>query len=73
MHFQHSYLNFFRENSGAVSDKQGERLYQDIQATEALYWNEEMMGTTVGCYIVMTPLMSAKENLMLNIFDCHVS
>ena len=37
MHFLHSHLNFFPENLGAVSDEQGERFHQDIQAMEARY------------------------------------
>ena len=47
MHFLHSHLNFFPENLGAVSDGQGERFHQDIQAMEERYkgvWNEGMMG-----------------------------
>ena len=43
MHILHSHLNFFPENFGAVSDKQGERFHQDIQAMEARYqgfWND---------------------------------
>ena len=46
-HFLHSHLDFFPANLGAVSDEQGERFYQDIQAMEACYqgfWNEGMMG-----------------------------
>ena len=37
----------FSANLGLVSDEQGERFYQDIQAMEACYqgfWNEGMMG-----------------------------
>ena len=47
MHFLHSHLDFFPENLGAVSDEQGERFHQDIQAMEERYkgvWNEGMMG-----------------------------
>ena len=47
MNFVHSHLDFFPENLGAVSDEQGERFHQDIQATEERYkgvWNEGMMG-----------------------------
>ena len=47
MLFLHSHLDFFPENLGAVSDEQGERFHQDIQAMEERYkgvWNEGMMG-----------------------------
>ena len=47
MHFLHSHLDFFPENLGSVSDEQGERFHQDIQAMEERYkgvWNEGMMG-----------------------------
>ena len=47
MHFLPSHLDFFPENLGEVSDEQGERFRQDIQAMEERYkgvWNEGMMG-----------------------------
>ena len=46
MHFLHSHLEFFPENLGAVSDEQGERFHQDIQAMERYkgVWNEGMMS-----------------------------
>ena len=47
VHFLHSHLDFFPTNLGPVSDEQGERFEQDIQAIEACYqgfWNEGMMG-----------------------------
>ena len=47
MHFLHSHLEFFPENLGAVSDEQGERFHQDIQAMEERYkggWNEGMIS-----------------------------
>ena len=37
MYFFHSHLDFFQTNLGAVSDQQGERFHQDIQAMEARY------------------------------------
>ncbi len=46
-HFLHSHLDFFTKNLGAVSDKQGERFHQDIQAMENRYqgfWNESMVA-----------------------------
>ena len=46
MHFLHSHLEFFPENLGAVSDEQGKRFHQDIQAMEERYkgvWNGGMM------------------------------
>ena len=47
MHFLHSQLKFFPENLGAVSDEQGEKFHQDIQAMEERYkgvWNKGMMS-----------------------------
>ena len=47
IHFLHSHLNFFQANLGAISDEQGERFHQDIQAMEARYqgfWNEGMQA-----------------------------
>ena len=47
MHFLHSHLAFFPENSVAVSDEQGERFHQDIQVMEKRYqgfWNESMLA-----------------------------
>ncbi len=47
IHFLHSHLDFFPKKLGAVSDEQGERFHQDIQAMENRYqsfWNESMMA-----------------------------
>ncbi len=47
IHFLHFHLAIFPKNLGAVSDEQGERFYQDIQAMENRYqgfWNESMMA-----------------------------
>ena len=47
IHFLHSHLDFFPANLGAVSDEQGVRFHQNIQAMEARYqgfWNEGMMA-----------------------------
>ena len=47
IHFLHSHFEFFSENLGAVGDKQGEKIRQDIQSMEKRYkgvWNEGMMG-----------------------------
>ena len=47
MHFLHLYLEFFPENLGAVSDKRGEKFYQDIQTMKEKYqgvWNEGTMS-----------------------------
>ena len=47
IHFLHSHLDFFPANLGAISDEQGERFHQDIQAMEARYqgfWNEGMLA-----------------------------
>jgi hypothetical protein len=45
IHFLNSQLNFFPENLGAVSEKQGERFNQDIKEMESRYrgrWNVNM-------------------------------
>ena len=34
IHFLHSYLDYFPENLGDVSEEQGERFHQDIQSME---------------------------------------
>lgn len=36
-HFLHSHLDFFSENLGTVSDKQGERGLQDMKEIEKRY------------------------------------
>ncbi len=46
IHILHSRLDFFPKNLGAVSDEQGKRFHQDIQAMENRYqgfWNESMI------------------------------
>ena len=48
MRFLHSHLDFFPANFGTVSNEQGERFYQDIQAMEARYqdfWNDGRLLT----------------------------
>jgi hypothetical protein len=37
IHFLHSYLDFFPEKSGAVSDEHGQRFHQDISSMEKRY------------------------------------
>ena len=47
LHFLHNRLDFFPENLGDVSEKQGERFHQDIKEMEKRYqgrWNITMMG-----------------------------
>ena len=47
MHFLHSYLDFFPENCGAVSDEDGELFHQDISSMEKRYqgkWNTSMLA-----------------------------
>ena len=46
IHFIHSYLDFFPENFGEVSDEHGEHFHQDISAMEKRYqgkWNCAML------------------------------
>ena len=47
IHFLHSYLDFFLANLGAISDEQGEKFHQHIQAMEARYqgfWDKGMLA-----------------------------
>ena len=47
IHFLYSYLDFFPANLGAISDEQGKRFHQDIQAMETRYqsfWNKGMLA-----------------------------
>ncbi|GBN30537.1 hypothetical protein AVEN_174502-1 [Araneus ventricosus] len=47
IHFLHSYLEFFPENLGSVSDEHGERFHQDISNMGARYqgkWNPKMLA-----------------------------
>jgi hypothetical protein len=37
VHFLHSHLDFFPENVGEVSDKQGKHFHQDIKSMEHRY------------------------------------
>ena len=37
LHFLHSHLDFFRNNSGNVSEEHGERFHQDIQVMGKCY------------------------------------
>ncbi|GBM33335.1 hypothetical protein AVEN_179681-1 [Araneus ventricosus] len=47
VHFLDSHLEYFPENSGAVSEEQGERFHQDIKEIERRYqgkWNVSMIA-----------------------------
>jgi ADP-glucose pyrophosphorylase len=47
VHFLHSHIEYFPENLGCFSEKQGERFHQDIKEMEKTYqgrWNEHMMA-----------------------------
>ena len=47
VHFLHSHLPFFHENSGAVSDEHGERFHQDIAVVEMRFkgkWSTGMLA-----------------------------
>jgi hypothetical protein len=47
IYFLNSYLNFFPQNLGALSDEQEERFHQNILTMEKLYqakWDPAMMG-----------------------------
>ncbi|GBM27675.1 hypothetical protein AVEN_95339-1 [Araneus ventricosus] len=47
VHFLHSYLGFFPQNLGAVSEEHGERFHQDIAQFERRFsgkWNASMLA-----------------------------
>ncbi|UYV81699.1 hypothetical protein LAZ67_20002036 [Cordylochernes scorpioides] len=47
IHFQHSHLDFFPDNLGAVSDEHGEKFHQDISSMEKRYqgkWSPAMLA-----------------------------
>ena len=47
MHYLFSYMDQFPENLGSMSDKQGERFYQDLKEMETRYqgrWDAVMMA-----------------------------
>lgn len=71
MHFLHSHLAFFPENTGTVSDEQGERFHQDIQVMEKRYqgfWYENMLAT-LRCFIVMNQKKSTKGRIFTEILS----
>lgn len=52
MHFLSSHLDYFPENCGDVSEKQGERFHQDIRVMEERYqgrWNINMLADYCWC------------------------
>ncbi|KAI6653894.1 hypothetical protein LOD99_3070 [Oopsacas minuta] len=52
VHFLHSYIDYFPENLGAVSEEQGERFHQDIKTMETRYqgrWDVHMMADYCWC------------------------
>ena len=52
VHFLHSYLDYFAENLGAMSEEQGECFHQDIKTMEKRYqgcWNVNMMADYYWC------------------------
>ena len=54
LHYQHSHLDYFRQNLGDVSEKHGERFHQDILAIEKRYqgrWKAAMMDDNICCLI----------------------
>ncbi|KZC14867.1 hypothetical protein WN55_07565 [Dufourea novaeangliae] len=49
IHFPDSHLDFTPENLGAVSDKHGERFYQDISCMEKRYQGK-LSATMLSVY-----------------------
>ena len=67
LHFLHSYLGFFPENMGAVSNEHGERFHQDISQIEKKYstkWSLYMLADYCCSLIRETPTgkYEAKED-----------
>jgi len=64
IHFLHSHLNLFPENSGAVSDEHGERFHQDISLMEKRYeekWNCAMLADCCWALARDAPTMECKR------------
>ena len=59
MHFLHSHLNYFPENWGDYSEKQGERFHQDITKVEKRYqsrWDVNFLTDYCWCLKRDSPL-----------------
>ena len=68
-----SHLDFFPPNLGTISDEQGERFHQDIQAMEACYqgiWNEEMLAGYCWMPYCDAPTYSHKQKSYSKHFWC---
>ena len=50
IHFQHSHLDFFPPNLGAVNDKQGERFHQNIATTKKRYRGKSTVNMLADYY-----------------------
>ena len=75
MHFHHLHLEFFTENLGAVSDKQGERFHQDVQAMKEGIKEFGMRIRWVifaGCCHVMILPMHTNKNCMPKFFKTFI-
>ena len=73
IHFLDSHLDFFPANLGAISNKQGERFHQDIQAMEARYqgfWNEEMLPDYCWMLYCYVPTHSHEQKSYSKHFWC---
>ena len=51
IHFLHTHLDFFPANLGAISEEQGDRFHQDIQAMAARY-QSFMNEATLADYLL---------------------
>ena len=52
MHFLNSHLDYFPDNCGNFSEKQGERFHQDIRVMEERYqglWDASMLADYCWC------------------------
>ncbi|UYV71050.1 hypothetical protein LAZ67_8001542 [Cordylochernes scorpioides] len=63
IHFLHSYLDFFPDNLGAVSDEHAERFHQDISSMEKRYQGKWSSGKSAiyGDFLKQTPQTSIDE------------
>ena len=62
VYFLDSYLDFFPNNLGAVSDKHGERFHQDISALEKRYQGQRSARMlSEYCYTIKRDIPDTKH------------
>ena len=66
MHFLQSHLDYFPENCGDYSEKQGDRFYQDIKTMETRYqgrWDINMLSDYCWCLKRDEPIIFHKQKV----------